>query len=84
MQNTEQYSSYYITLNLLIDSSLFISETGFNWPVNLEDAARNTLQFAIENPEVLSNVESIKEEEKLIELYYSKLESIHREFLSTN
>ena len=63
--------------HLLIDSSLYTRETGFQDPISPEEAVKRTFEYAKKHPETLGEKPKYSEEEGLLSLYYTHLEKIH-------
>ncbi len=63
--------------HLLIDSSLFCRETKFAYPINLDEAVKRTINYAIEHPNILGEPENYDGEDHLLRVFYSKMDQIH-------
>lgn len=65
--------------HLLTLADQYKIDSGFQNPIELEEAVQRTFSYAAEHPEVLGDRVDYDAEERLIQKYYSGLEAIHQE-----
>ena len=64
-------------MHLIINNDRFLTETGFQPPVTLEEAIKSTFQYAREKPEVLGENPDYQKESELLESYKNAIRAIN-------